>query len=274
MTAVSATAYWTAQMDAAYEFMIRCLKRPLQENDEPLVDLVALARSEGVDVAFSERPHVGGRKRIFVLREQLADPFLGAAADFNENGLVLRVEDGYRTPEMQTGLATDPIVLERILESVLTETGGASPDPDLLFRRVSSLVSTRPHIATHMSGSAIDISVLDRSSGAELDRGGPYLDMSARTPMASPFVSAGAKENRVAITAVMTRHGFAPYPFEFWHYSSGDVFACEIAGQSVRYGPVRFDEQSGVMTPIADADDLLVSPDDLSHAIHEASNSA
>jgi len=52
------------------------------------------------------------------------------------------------------------------------------------------------------------------------------------------------------------------------------VFASEIAGQSVRYGPVSFDELSGVVTPLADPDRPLATPGDLSRAIRVVSNSA
>jgi D-alanyl-D-alanine dipeptidase len=259
----STATYWAREMDAAYEFMLACLARPLRESGEPLVALEPMTESGQVEVAYSRRPHVGGVERVFVLRQGLVPSFLAAAAALNERGYILKVEDAYRSRAMQRGLATDPTVLRRILNSVLAETAGAAPDPELLFRRVSSLVSTRPHIATHMSGSAIDISVLDRGSGQEVDRGGPYLEMSARTPMDSPFVSDAQRENRQLITAIMAGHGFAAYPWEFWHYSASDVFAAEIAGQEVRYGPVAYDAGSETIVPIDDGEAPMVSPEEL-----------
>ncbi len=272
----SEPAYWQSEMDRAYDFMLDCLELPVRESGEPLVSLRAATEAGRLDVTYSQRPHVGGRERIFVLRQGLIEPFLEAAAELNRNGWRLHVEDGYRTRDMQQGLARDRAILRSILTTVLLETGGARPDRDLLFRRVSALVSTRPHVATHMSGSAVDISVLDRSTGLEVDRGGPYLEMSARTPMSSPFVTTGQAQARETITTIMARHGFVAYPFEFWHYNAGDVFAAHLADgrQVARYGAVSYDPRSGSCEPLADAKQALVTPDELQDELDDLLNEA
>lgn len=258
-------------MDAAYEFMLRCLEVRVVEGGERLVSLSKSASGVGVEVAFSEEPHVSGRERIYVLRAALIEPFLKAAGTFNERGWVLKVEDGYRSLEMQRGLAVEPRVLRAILHSVLAETRGLAPSAELMFRRVSALVSTRPGVATHMSGSAIDISVIDRSTGLEIDRGGQYLEMSAATPMLSPFVSASQAEARREITAIMESHGFVAYPYEFWHYNAGDVFAACIDGsRSARYGPISYDCESGQIAPLLNPSEPLVTPAEIATAIENA----
>lgn len=109
----------------------------------------------------------------------------------NELGWVLRVEDGYRTREIQKYLGLTPKVFDAVLQRVMWELGGKVPSPEFMFRRCSALVATVPKFATHMSGSAIDISVMSRHDPAlEVDRGGPYIELSELTPMNSPFVSA------------------------------------------------------------------------------------
>ena len=67
--------------------------------------------------------------------------------------------------------------------------------------------------------------------------------MSERTPMNSPFVSPEAQRNRQEITAIMRESGFVEYPYEFWHYSSGDAYEQILlgTGQPARYGAVDFD---------------------------------
>ncbi len=264
-------AYWQAQMDEAYAFMLECLEQPLTESGEQLIELAPSSERAGVEVRFSERPHVHGLPRIFVLREGQIEAFNAAAAELNANGWIMRVEDGYRSVEMQHGLATNQALLAAIMRSLLAETDGVAPDADLLFRRVSALVATRPRVATHMSGSAIDISVLERSSGGELDRGAPYLEMSALTPMASPFVSPAQAEARGAITALMARHGFLAYPYEFWHYSSGDVFAARLgSGVPSRYGPVSYDARSRRCEPLP-AEGFVTTAEQLQSAVSSAS---
>jgi hypothetical protein len=162
------------------------------------------------------------------------------------------VEDGFRTRAMQKGLALQDYTFDLILDRVLWELDGAPFTPAFMARRLSVLIAATAKVGTHMSGSAIDISVFDAVTGQEVDRGGPYLEMSERTPMTTPFVSGMARANRATITAVMERHGFMAYPWEFWHYNSGDVHVEILHGRSApgRYGPVDMDLATGAVTPI------------------------
>jgi zinc D-Ala-D-Ala dipeptidase len=208
------------------------------------VDAVAGA---GVEVAFSERPHVQGLPRLYLLRAGLIDDFIDCAREMNERGWVLKVEDAFRTLAMQKHLARAPYTFDVVLERLLWECNGAHPPVDLVMRRVGALVAAAPKVGTHMSGSAIDISVLDRANGEEIDRGRPYLEMSELTPMDSPFISAVARANRAAITALMGRHGFVTYPWEFWHYNQGDAYDHFLnqTGQAARYGAVHVNLADG-----------------------------
>lgn len=245
-------AYWTEQMDAAYEFMQTVMAFPVEESGEALAALPEAAKASGVEVAFSDTDVVKGRGRLFYLREGLIDQFLAVARSMNEQGLVLKVLDGYRTVEIQRGLGRAPRVFDMILKKVKWELGGAPPTPETMFRRITALIATSPKIGTHMSGSAMDIAVLDRDSGEEVDRGCPYIDLSERTPMDSPFVPEPAREARRRITAIMAEHGFVAYPYEFWHYSSGDAYDRILNGSAgpARYGPVEVDLATGRVAPI------------------------
>ena len=85
--------------------------------------------------------------------------------------------------------------------------------------------------------------------------------------MASPFVLESQAEARHEITAIMADHGFLAYPFEFWHYSAGDVLAACIAGRGLaRFGPVAYDPASKQCTPLS-PDEFVVTPAELEIAI-------
>lgn len=212
-------AYWAAKMDEAYTFMGQIRQYPVAECGEPMVSLVDAVAATGVEVSFSDKPHVKGLPRLFWLRAGLIDDFMRCARAMNDQGWVLKVEDAFRTLTMQKFLARAPYTFDVILQRLEWECNGAAPSVDLVMRRVNALVASAPKVGTHMSGSAIDISVLQRDSGLEVDRGRPYLEMSELTPMDSPFVSAAAHANRLAITALMRKQGFVTYPWEFWHYN-------------------------------------------------------
>jgi D-alanyl-D-alanine dipeptidase len=271
---VARRAYWTQQLEAAYAFMFESiLPYPVVECGEPFVSLREAAAQADVVVAFSSLKHVNNLDRLFYLREGQISNFLGAAKKMNELGWVLRVEDGYRTREIQKYLGLTPKVFDAVLQRVMWELEGKVPSPEFMFRRCSALVATVPKFATHMSGSAIDISVMNRNDPAlEVDRGGPYIELSELTPMDSPFVSGVGQRHRNQITALMRDCGFVEYPWEFWHYSSGDAYDQFLrkTGKPAIYGAVDWDPVTNVVTPMADATAPLNSEEEIRAEIEAA----
>lgn len=262
--------YWGEQMDAAYAFMTDILAYPVRECGESLLTLREAVASAGVDVRFSEEPHVLGLPRIFSLREGLVPGFLAAAREMNGRGWVLKVEDGFRTTRMQKHLALRPEVFPVVLRMVMWELGGAVPEVEFLRHRLAAVVASCPRVGTHMSGSAIDVSIIT-ADGRDVDRGGSYLTMSEVTPMDSPFVTEEARRNRAAITSLMGRNGFSTYPFEFWHYNGGDAFDEYLrrSGAAARYGPVDVNFPTGRITPIANPEEPLNSAQEIQEQIDE-----
>ena len=202
---------------------------------------------------------------MFLLREGLVSDFAAIARDMNEHDLVIRVEDASRTVDMQKNLALDHGILDRVIELVRWGSGQEEPAPTDISKSLKVLVALYPKTAGHMSGSAVDVSVLNMRTRKELDLGGSYLELSEKTPMDSPFIGTDSRRNRVIINEIFSRHGFSPYPFEFWHYSSGDVLAELITntGRPARYGPVNFDVTSGSVYPVVPLIEALISPEEL-----------
>ena len=175
-------AYWTAQLDEAHDFMMRVLEQPVQECGEKPVPLDKAAEEAGGEVAFSTRAHARGLPRVFVLRHGQVPGFLQAAGEMNRRGWVMKVEDGFRNRTMQKYIGRIPDLFDTILRKVLWELEGKTPDPAFMFKRILTLTAQIPKTATHMGASAIDISVLDRRTGEEIDRGGPYLSANGVCP--------------------------------------------------------------------------------------------
>ena len=184
----------------------------------------------------------------------------------------MKVEDAYRTREMQKYNALRPEIFPVVLAKVRWELGGGEPSLELFRRRLAAIIAMSPRVGTHCCGSAIDVSVFAMDGGAEIDRGAPYLEVSEKTPMGSPFVSAQAAGNREAITTLMARHGFCAYPFEFWHYSKGDAYDEHLAGSGrpARYGPVDLDPATGAVRGIEDASAPLNSETEIGKLIRQS----
>lgn len=244
-------------MEEAIDFMEQMRTYPIQECGEPMASLIEAA--DGLEVQFSTSKINSIHPRVFYCRQGLIESFRAVARDMNDRGWVLKVEDGYRSPEMQRAQSHNPRHFDLILKNTIWELGGAIPDPELMLRRMGAIIALRCRVGTHVSGSAIDISVFDRSSGAEIERGGHYIEISARTPMTSPFISSSERKNREEIQAVMANHGWVAYPWEFWHFSRNDSYAESLlsTGHAGRYGPVDFDGQTARPIPDPLSDQLL-----------------
>ena len=259
-----AQTYWQQQMDEAYNFMQRMLEYPLSECGERVVSLPELAAAHDIDMRFSARPHVGNRARIYYMRESVASDLMDAGRAMNERGWALRIEDAFRTKDIQAELSRADYVLQVVFERVVWEVGSPDPPAELIVKRLAGLCAAWPRVGTHMAASAVDVSVVERETGNEIDRGAPYLELSELTPMYSPFGPPQALRNRATITAMMNQFGFVAYPYEFWHYSKGDVYAQSLAhtGAPSRYGPVLI-QADGAVEPLEAIASALNSPEDL-----------
>jgi len=246
--------YWTEQMQLGDAFVQRLLAFPVRECGEPFASLPEAASAAAVEMAFADTPLVDDLPRLHFLRERLVRDLVAIGRDMNRRGWILRIEDGFRSLEMQRRLVRKPEIFDAILRRCVWENGGTVPAPELVERRAIVLIANVPKIGTHMSGSAIDISVVRRADGAEVWRGDPYLHMSERTPMRSPFVEPEALANRLAITEVLEAHGFIHFPFEFWHYNQDDALGHVVRGKPgpARFGPVDWDPATNRVERCAD----------------------
>ena len=217
------------------------------------------AAASGVEMLFSASKIAGELERVFFIRTGIVDDLITIARQMNARGWVMKIEDGYRSLEMQRQLVRKPAVFDAIVQKCLWENGGQLPPIETIFRRATCLVANIPKIGTHMSGSAVDISVFRRDDGSEVWRGNEYLHMSERAPMRSPFVEPDALHNRMAITAMMELHGFVHYTYEFWHYNKGDALGAIQSHQRApaRYGAVHWDRAANKVTAVDDPCALL-----------------
>jgi len=256
-------AYWTEQMELGYELIQRVLPFEVHECGEGFASISDATESADVEVHFSDSKIAGELDRAFFIREGLVKDLIAIGRDVNDRGWILKIEDGYRSMEMQTQLVRKPDLFDTILKKCIWENGGEIPPAEFVFRRAIVLIANIPKIGTHMSGSAVDISVIHRDDGREVWRGNPYLEMSERTPMRSPFVEADDLQNRLDITSKMEKHGFIHFPYEFWHYNKSDSMGHILSGQPApaKYGPVHWDSQTNKVTSYDDPTSPLVPMD-------------
>lgn len=245
-------AYWTEQMELGYGMVDDLLKHPVDECGERFASIPDAADAAGVEMLFSGSKIVGDMDRVFFIRESNVGTVVEIGREMNQRGWVLKIEDGFRTLQMQGTLVRKPEVFDAVVQKCIWENGGELPSVEFVARRAIVMVANIPKIGGHMSGSAIDISVFRRDDRTEVTRGGPYLTVNETTPMRSPFITDEDLDNRLQITAIMESHGFMHFPYEFWHYSKGDA-ADRIMNNDpspAKFGAVNWDAQTNEVIPI------------------------
>jgi len=77
----------------------------------------------------------------------------------------------------------------------------------------------------HSRGSTVDLTLVRRSDGRELDMGSPFDFFSPKSWPSDASVSGEAHANRALLAAAMTHGGFRPYKKEWWHFTlAGEPF--------------------------------------------------
>lgn len=74
----------------------------------------------------------------------------------------------------------------------------------------------------HSRGSSVDLTLLDMSTGKELDMGSPFDLFSELSHPSSKAVTEEQHENRMLLQQAMTRNGFLPIDCEWWHFTLED----------------------------------------------------
>ena len=73
--------------------------------------------------------------------------------------------------------------------------------------------------SSHSRGSTVDLTLLDMSTGKEVDMGSPFDLFSEISHPDSKIVTGEQYNNRMILQKVMVRNGFAPIDCEWWHFT-------------------------------------------------------
>lgn len=173
---------------ATYERLAR------RDPGKGLVDLATLGIATDIRYA---TPNNFMKETLYpVAKSYLRAPAARALADVNRElaarGLAVKVFDGYR-PYRITEKMWEPI-----------------KNPDFVADPAKG--------SRHNRGAAVDLTLIDAKTGAELAMPTPYDDFTNRARHDFNDLPAEALANRALLRDVMTRHGFEPLPSEWWHY--------------------------------------------------------
>src|SRR5262249_18306698 len=141
-------AYWTEQMELGYAVVEKVLAFEVRECGESFASLREAAAASGVEMQFSTSKIAGALERVFFMRESLVEKVMTIARAMNARGWILKIEDGYRSLEMQSQLVRKPEVFDAILRKCIWENGGKVPPVEMVFRRAIIMIANIPKIGT------------------------------------------------------------------------------------------------------------------------------
>lgn len=165
--------------------------------DKRLVDLATLGIP--LDIRYATPNNFMKQTLYPSARAFLRAPAARALADVQRElapqGLGVKVFDGYR-PYAITKKMWEPI-----------------KNPDFVADPAKG--------SRHNRGAAVDLTLIDLKTGAELAMPTPYDDFTNRARQDFNDLTPEQLANRAKLREVMERHGFVPLPSEWWHFDFG-----------------------------------------------------
>lgn len=171
------------------------------------------------DDNFVGRPIAGYEEARVILTEPAARALRAVQGELRRFGLGLLVYDAYRPSRAVAEFlswARDP---DDIATKVRFYPDVAKSD---LIRK--GYIAVR---SSHSRGSTVDVTLVGREGehGMPLDMGSGFDLFSPISWPSSSAVPPPARAHRLLLREVMTKHGFAPYPQEWWHFTlAGEPF--------------------------------------------------
>lgn len=160
---------------------------------------------------FVGRPVDGYAAPVCLLTREAAEALAAVQTELAESGLGLKVFDCYRPQRAVAHFA-------RWARNLGDQSTKAEYYPNVDKSQLFALgyIAER---SGHSRGSTVDVTIVDLTSGAEIDMGSPYDLFDPRSWPSDQSVSIEERANRMRLQEVMQRHGFRPLREEWWHFT-------------------------------------------------------
>jgi zinc D-Ala-D-Ala dipeptidase len=172
----------------------------LTRTNNGLVDLEKIAPHIRKDIRYATANNFMNRKLYPVsrclLHAKVAEQLKQVQIELEKENLGLKVFDCYR-----------PLSIQKQMWKIL---------PD------SNYVANPAQGSRHNRASAVDLTLIDFSTGKDKEMPSKYDEFSKRAHMDYQATSIESKKNRKHLRIAMEKHGFKSIPTEWWHYDSSE----------------------------------------------------
>jgi zinc D-Ala-D-Ala dipeptidase len=181
------------------------------------VDISSLSPGIAIEVRyrtdnnFVGEPITGYDSPKIIMSTEAAFAITKIQEDLASSGLGLKIFDAYRPQQ-----AVDHFVrwASDLDDEAMKQQYYPQVEKANLFR--DGYISAR---SGHSRGSTVDLTLIELTSGEELDMGSAWDFFDPISWPTSNLVSAEQKGNRNLLRDAMTKHGFRPLPEEWWHFT-------------------------------------------------------
>ena len=160
---------------------------------------------------FVGKPIAGYNKEVCILSTQATNALKKVQKELMSFNLSLKIFDAYRPQR-----AVNHFIewAKNVNDTIMKQEYYPDVDKENLFKE--EYIATR---SRHSSGSTVDLTLVDLKTRKELDMGTPYDYFGPQSWIHFMRLTTQQKANRLLLQTVMAKHGFRPYPQEWWHFT-------------------------------------------------------
>lgn len=200
--------------------------------DEMLVDISKYSHGKILCEPKYFLNNIPGSVNYCLVRESAADRLLSAVSMLPD-GLTIKIYDSWRPITVQTA------IYDKYYEEVSAKHSGL---PKEKLREITTHFVSFPsrdpmHPPVHNTGGAVDLTLVHRETGTELNMGTDFDDFSSQA-CTDYFEKGGnvtVRDNRRLLYNTMIHAGFTNLPSEWWHYDYGTAFWSYYTGKPAKY---------------------------------------
>lgn len=160
---------------------------------------------------FMGRPVAGYENARPVLSTPAANALAGVQAELQPFNLGLLVFDAYRPQR-----AVDDFVKWAADPADTRMQAEFYPDVEKNNLFKEDYIAER---SGHSRGSTVDLTLVALDTGQQLDMGSGFDFFGVESWPEHPGLTAQQRANRLLLRTLMLKHGFKPYPKEWWHFT-------------------------------------------------------
>ena len=159
----------------------------------------------------------GYNKPVVIMTLQTAIALKKVQVLLKEDGFGLKIYDAYRPQQ-----AVNQFVRWAKVESDTLMKQQYYPDIDKNRLIPNGYIASK---SRHSSGSTLDLTIINLSTGEELDMGSHYDFFGQKSWVKAPHLEKMHRKNRDLLQKVMKKNGFRNYMQEWWHFTlKGEPF--------------------------------------------------